>query len=235
MTQATLSSALLRLAKRYTVIAVAAWTVAVAVVAGAWKVYEFQTEQARLLREALAKQAETVAERDEARDQAAMTRRIEAKKPFLQKTLDLFFETIQRAQRLSEWEFDPNSETWKQATKRFWDLRWGELEMVGDPGVRNAARIVGQQITETEEFPSRDRHDLRWAVECLADELRFAIEHAWGIVQAATRASVLGGEGVIGKLPDGCVAGNRDPIHPAGMRPLNAKGNLNQLVPQPSE
>jgi hypothetical protein len=106
MTQATRSSALLRLAKRYTVIAVAAWTVVVAAVAGAWKVYEFQTEQARPLREALAKQAETIAERDDARSQAALKHRIEAQKPFLQKKLDLFFETIQQAQRLTEWELD---------------------------------------------------------------------------------------------------------------------------------
>ncbi|WP_271593079.1 hypothetical protein [Bradyrhizobium sp. CCBAU 65884] len=98
----------------------------------------------------------------------------------MQRKLDLFFETIQQAQRLIEWELGPKDETWKQATKRFWELRWGELEMVGDVGIRNAARLVGQQITEAEEFPSRDRHDLRWAVECLADELRYALEHAWG-------------------------------------------------------
>ncbi|MCA1423933.1 hypothetical protein I6F21_08640 [Bradyrhizobium sp. NBAIM03] len=229
MAQTPRSSALLRLSKRYTIIAVAAWTIAGAVIAGVWKVYEFQTEQARLLSESLAKQAEVIAERDEARSQAALTRRIEAQKPFLQKKLDLFFETIQQAQRLTEWELDPKDETWKQATKRFWELRWGELEMVGDAGVRNAARLVGQQITETEEFPSRDRHDLRWAVECLADELRFAIEHAWGIDRNATRESVLRGEGATGKLPNGCVAGNRDPIRPAGMQPLKAKGNLHQV------
>jgi hypothetical protein len=109
MTQATRSSALLRLAKRYTVIAVAAWTVVVAAVAGAWKVFEFQTEQARLLREALAKQVETIAERDDARSQAALTHRIEAQKPFLLKKLDLFFETILQAQRLTEWELDLGS------------------------------------------------------------------------------------------------------------------------------
>jgi hypothetical protein len=81
MTQATRSSALLRLANRYTVIAVAACTVVVAAVAGAWKVYKFQIEQAPLLREALPKQAETIAEQDDARSQAALThqnRRAEA-------------------------------------------------------------------------------------------------------------------------------------------------------------
>jgi hypothetical protein len=29
---------------------------------------------------------------------------------------------------------------------RFWQMRWGELEMVGDAGIRNAARLVGEQI-----------------------------------------------------------------------------------------
>lgn len=109
MTQATRSSALLRLAKRYTVIAVAAWTAVVAAVAGAWKVYEFQTEQARLLREVLAKPAETIAERDDARSQAVLRHRIEAQEPFLQEKLDLFFDTIQQAQRLTEREPDLGS------------------------------------------------------------------------------------------------------------------------------
>ncbi|MDA9476740.1 hypothetical protein XI03_19915 [Bradyrhizobium sp. CCBAU 65884] len=70
MAQIPRSSALLRLFKRYTIIAVAAWTVAGAVIAGVWKVYEFQTEQARLLSESLSNQAEAIAERDEARSQA---------------------------------------------------------------------------------------------------------------------------------------------------------------------
>lgn len=195
MAHTSRSSALLRLSKRYTVIAVAAWTVAAALIAGVWKIYEFQTEQARLLNESLAKQPPAIVERDEPPSQAALTRRIEAQRPFLQKKLDVFFEIVQQAQRLTEWEHDPKGETWKQATGRFWELRWGELEMVAGAGVRNAALLVGQQVTETEELPSRDRHDLRWAVECLADELRFVIEHAWGIDRNATRESVLPGRG----------------------------------------
>lgn len=228
MAQTARSSVLLRISKRYAVIAVAAWAVAIGGVAGVWKVDQFQAEQAPLLRGSIAKKAETAAERDEARSQTTLTRRIETQKPFLQKKLHPFFESIQQAQRLTEWEIDPKGETWKQATSLFWELRWVEWEMVGDVGVRNAARLVAQQTTETEEFPSRDWHDLRWEIECLANELHFAVEHAWGIDRTATRQSVLPGEGSTAKPPNGCAAGNQNPVRPAGMQPLRAKGNLHQ-------
>lgn len=125
MAQTARSSALLRLSKRYTVIAVAAWTVAVAVVAGVWKVYEFQTEQARQLRESIAKQAETVAKRDEARSQATL-------------------ETIQQAQRLTEWELEPKGETWNKRQGDFGNCvgaswKWWAMLAFGTPRVWSAS------------------------------------------------------------------------------------------------
>jgi hypothetical protein len=160
-----------------------------------------------------------------ANSQAELTRRIEAQKPFLERKLALFFETIQVAGRLTELQLDPDDPRWKSSAKRFWELRWAELEMVGDPGIRDAARRVGQQIVETEFNKLRERHDLRWAVECLADELRMALEHAWGTDRNATRQSANGLEIPISKLPNGCTQGRQEPYQLSGMEPLFAPNN----------
>lgn len=192
------------------------WTVATAVAAGWWAVYQFEARRED-------EKTERTLARIEAERNTAIAHRIEAQKPFLQKKLEIYFETIQIAERLVEWELNPLDDKWKVAAKRFWELRWGELEMVGDAGIRQAARRVGQQIVETENDPRRDRHDLRWMIECLADELRLSLEHAWGFDAKAARMTATGEAGL--KLPNGCGEG-RAPPHPlSGMKPLVASGN----------
>jgi hypothetical protein len=88
--------------------------------------------------------------------------------------------------------------------------------MVGEPGIRNAARLVGQQITNTVANPLQDRHSLRWAVECLADELRYSLEHTWGLDKVLVRETVL--KQYVSKVPDGCNQGREDPVRPPGMQ-----------------
>jgi hypothetical protein len=169
-----------------------------------------QAEATRLAEQKARDDARTYAEQE-----AAITRRIEAQKPFLEKRLDAYIEAIRVSSRLTELNLSIDSDDWKENAKRFWQMRWGELEMVGDPGIRNAARLVGEQLTRTVKFPEEDRHVLRWSVECLADELRFSLEHTWGLRRSAIRETVL--KQYVSKVPDGCNQGTQEAVRPPGM------------------
>jgi hypothetical protein len=116
---------------------------------------------------------------------------------------------------------------WKTNVARFWELRWAELEMVGDQGIREAMRRIQQQIIETEYAPTRNRHDLRWSVECLADEVRLALEHSWGIKRDPNRITATGLPA--SKLPNGCYSTEIGLETLPGMLPLEAPGNLVHL------
>lgn len=183
----------------------AVWTLVAASVGGAWAVWKWYGE------------------RFDAEKTRAITQRIEAQKPFLQKKLDLYFEAARVAEVLTEWGIDPTSQEWKDATKRFWALRWGELEMVGDPGIRNAMRMIGQQINEVENNPRRLRHDLRWAVECLADQLRDSLETAWGQPSSGEKGTPILDDR---SEPSGCYAGRGGPARLQGMKPFEARSNI---------
>lgn len=158
--------------------------------------------------------------RDQARkwaeEDAAVTRRIEAQKPFLEERLKTYLEAIRIGGRLTQDDLALGSEEWKTSVQKFFQLRWGELEMVGDAGIRNAARLVGEQLLRVGKDPIIDRHDLRWSVECLADELRYSLEHTWGLQKGLERQTVYGYFSV-SKLPNGCTAGREDPVRPPGM------------------
>ncbi|MEH2587961.1 hypothetical protein [Bradyrhizobium sp. AZCC 1721] len=219
------------------VVAAGIWTVVTALAAGAWSVYQFQksTEQfmtklefdraeAEKARLALAMEAEkNRAAQQKASDDAraatekdnAISRRIEAQKPFLEKRLEAYFEAVRVASRLTELHLSIDSDEWKENARKFFQMRWGELEMVGDPGIRNAARLVGEQINHVRDFPVDDRHNLRWSVECLADELRYSLEHTWGLQKTLLRETVY--SDYVSKVPDGCNQGREPALRPPGM------------------
>jgi hypothetical protein len=177
--------------------ALAGWTVLTAVVVGGWTVWRWYGD------------------RFDAERTNAISRRIEAQKPFLEKKLNLYFEAVRLGATLAEWGADPTSDQWKDAQKKFWALRWGELELVGDPDLRDAMRRVGAQINEVEYDPTRARHDLRWAVECLADQLRKSLEIAWGTVEQDKQSQ-----------PSGCTEGRNVPPRFDSMRQFKAPMNL---------
>jgi hypothetical protein len=161
--------------------------------------------------------------RADAENTSALTRKLEAQRPFLQKQLDIYLETVQVAGRLTSPQSTPNTPVWEENARRFWQLRWSELEMVGDAGIRQAARRVGEQLIETEFNPIRDRHDLRWMVECLSDEVRLALEHSWGYKRDLTRETATGESSL--KVPNGCSQDRAKPQLLTGMIPLVAPGN----------
>ena len=154
------------------------------------------------------------------------TRTFEARKPFLEARLKAYVDASTAAGAITDPTLTTDSEIWKTNSKRLRAMRWGELEMLGDAGIRNAARLVTEYInrveTEKKEAPF-DRHNLRWAVECLADELRFSLENDWG-QSDTTRKSVITGKPV-SSLPVGCTGSPA----PAERRP-----SMEKPLPEPS-
>jgi hypothetical protein len=225
-------------------VAVALWTVITAGVSAWWSARQYNDQIKLKQQELVAKTAELAAsqkqreaelaandkqreaDRAENERQLALSRKLEAQQPFLKKKLDVYFSAIEAARKLTDSHLKPDEEEWKQNATRFWELRWGELEMVGDAGVRQAARRVTYQITELEYNPNRDRRDLRWMVECLADELRLSLEHAWGYEPNALRVTATG-EGV-SKLPGGCRASAEPPSLLPGMQSFAAPANISR-------
>jgi hypothetical protein len=176
-------------------LALAIWTVTTAMVGAYWSYHKFQTSRA-----------------DTERISAA-ARKLEAQKPFLEKRLSLYMEAIEAAGSLTDPGLDPTkSDVWDKNAKRFWQLRWSHLEMFGDAGIRNAARVVGEQINEVQNNPTVDRHRLRWSVECLADELRLSLEHTWGLQTELERLTAL--KGAASKIPHGCSQEKVAPVRP---------------------
>jgi hypothetical protein len=161
------------------------------------------------------------------------TRRIEVQKPFLQRRLDVYFSTIEAARRLTDSNLNPDLPEWKENATRVWELRWGELEMVGDKGTRDAARRVTYKMDTVRENPtdSGARKELRWAVECLADELRLSLEKSWGFDPSAVRQTALGRD--VSTLPSGCTDSGLPPSVPPGMSEITQKPGA--VDPAPGE
>lgn len=200
------------------------WTVGTALTAGYWTYYTYTSDKQERSEAANIAERNLQQTRADTERTAAETRKLEAQRPFLQKKLDIYFETAHVSGRLTEIDLSPISQEWKDNANRFWELRWSELEMVGDAGIREAARRVGEQIVEVENDPLRDRHDLRWMVECLSDELRLSLENSWEYVPDLSRLTATGLPA--SKLPKGCTSGTDKPAKFSGMSDFKAKSNL---------
>jgi hypothetical protein len=207
----------------------ALWTLGTGLASGYFTYYQFVTKHADDERQAAQTQANLLQTRADTENIAAETRKRESQRPFLQKQLDIYLETIQVAEKLVDIDVMPKTAAWDANARRFWQLRWGELEMVGDAGLRQAARRVGEQLIEVESDPSKPRHDLRWMVECLADEVRLSLEHSWGYERNRLRETAT--HKLVSKLPSGCTSGDLKPALLGGMKPLHAPGNQGAREP----
>jgi hypothetical protein len=158
---------------------VQAWLPVLTVVVGAlWALYTYLDHQKQLERErALQVQKD------------AITRRIEVQKPFLQKQLELYFETAQIVGKLVTTK--PASADWDNLERRYWALYWSELSMVEDKIVEEAMVKFGATLQDYKSRP--DNTDgiraLNGAAYELAHAIRTAIESAWsGNPQQGQRA-----------------------------------------------
>jgi hypothetical protein len=92
----------------------------------------------------------------------------------------LYLEAAQVGGERVDPQLDPKSSERKEVIQRFWQLRWSELELVGDSAVRLAMVNLENEILAVQDDPGRDRANLRWRIECLADALRISMEKSWG-------------------------------------------------------
>lgn len=128
----------------------------------AWGVYQWREKSERELAQV----------RLEA-DRLATSRKIEATKPFLERQLKLYTEISQVAATLST--SSDNSERTK-ATKRFWELYWGELALVENREVEAAMVELGKALARGAPQSDLQQLSLRLAHAC-----RTSLDRSWGI------------------------------------------------------
>lgn len=155
--------------------------VLVALAGGIWAVITYIDKQ-------------SVARLEEARiaEQEAQTRLLEAQQPFLERQLDLYFETSEVLGRLAM--ADPGSDVFSTAEDRFWALYWSELSLVESHGVEAAMVRAGQTLPPYSGArrgdPSFDclQSNFQSSVYYVAHALRDAITERWGTGRSAPEA-----------------------------------------------
>lgn len=145
------------------------WLPSLTVVVGAiWALYKYLDHQEEVQRNAKI-QSENL----------AITRRIEAQKPFLEKQLRLYFEAAEVAGRLAT--LKPENEKWETNENRFWQLYWSELSVIETSEVENAMVAIGDILPAYKAAPKdvQTNADLDNAIYDLAHAIRNGIESGW--------------------------------------------------------
>ena len=127
-----------------------------------WGVYQWRDKSDRELA-----QARFEAER------LATSRKIEATKPFLERQLKLYTEASQVAATLAT---TPDNKERSKATKRFWELYWGDLALVENQGVEAAMVALGDALSRNSPQTELQQLSLRLARAC-----RISLDRSWGI------------------------------------------------------
>jgi hypothetical protein len=113
-----------------------AWVPVAAMIAGGlWAVYTYTDGQQQ---QAAAREANAVRE-----TRAAF---VQARQPFLERKMALFFETSRLAADLSHTE--AGTPGWKAAEDRFWTLYWGEMSIVEKNPVEKCMMAFGETLTD---------------------------------------------------------------------------------------
>lgn len=102
-----------------------------------------------------------------------MSRKLKATRPFLERQLKLYPEASHIAAVLAT-TVDPTERT--VATKRFWELYWGELALVENPKVESAMISFGEGLTSHASLAELQKLSLRLAYAC-----RLSLDQSWGI------------------------------------------------------
>lgn len=103
----------------------------------------------------------------------AETRLIEARRPFLERQLNLYTEATKAASTLATSSKSVEVET---ATEKFWALYYGELAMVEDKKVEDAMVRLGKALQAKESATSIRKSSLRLAHAC-----RESLAESWGV------------------------------------------------------
>ena len=105
----------------------------------------------------------------------AETRRLEARKHFLSRQLELYTDATRAAAKLAT--SSPDSEDFTDAAGRFWELYWGELAMVEDHQVEAAMVAMGRCL-------QGDCSGCGKLAQCslnLAHACRRSLAESWGV------------------------------------------------------
>ncbi len=100
-------------------------------------------------------------------------RRVEARKPFLERQLKLYTEATQAAATIATSEVQKERAA---AEKRFWSLYWGELALVEDKSVEAAMVAFGRGLNERASSQEIKNLALRLAHAC-----RNSLAESWGV------------------------------------------------------
>jgi hypothetical protein len=133
-----------------------------AVIGGLWGLFTYVENQ----KQTAAKESQTLL--------------IRAQQPFLQKQLDLYFETSTIVGKLVT--EDPHSDSWKANDERFWALYWSELAMVETRELEAAMKSFGDALKIYERTPdSGSKERLQSAALAVAHAIRASVESGWGV------------------------------------------------------
>lgn len=127
-----------------------------------WGVYQWRAKSDR----------ELTQDKAEA-DRIAATRKLEATRPFLERQLKLYPEASQVAAVLAT---STDAAERSVASKRFWQLYWGELALVENQEVEAAMVAFGKGLKG--EAPLSELQDLSLQ---LAHACRRSLDRSWGI------------------------------------------------------
>jgi hypothetical protein len=105
--------------------------------------------------------------------QSAVSRRLEATKPFLQRQLKLYTEASQIAAKIATHGL---AETSGDVQTRFWELFWGELALVENKSVESAMIDMGNAIEDKCEGDYLEQTSLK-----LSHAMRASLDKSWGI------------------------------------------------------
>ncbi|MBI1735352.1 MAG: hypothetical protein HYR51_09275 [Candidatus Rokubacteria bacterium] len=127
-----------------------------------WGVYQWRVKSDHELTQARYEAARLVA-----------SRKIEATKPFLERQLKLYTDASQIAAVLATTRDGAER---AKATKRFWELYWGELALVENEAVETAMVALGDALQRNSPPPELQQLSLRLARAC-----RISLDRSWGI------------------------------------------------------
>lgn len=130
-----------------------------------WAVYQWKASQNELRSQRSYEISKTLEQR-----------RIEAQKPFLDKQLALYSETIRTTSFLATASQSPD---WTKARDRFWELYWGELATVENREVSLQVVAFGEALNG--QGGKMSNVTLQQQALSLAHAVRQSLDESWGI------------------------------------------------------
>jgi hypothetical protein len=111
--------------------------------------------------------------------QYMITRRVEARQPFLNKQLELYFRTAAVVGKFAV--LKPNTEEWARNEAEFWEIYWSELSVVESEEVEKGMVKVGHAIGQYNATPASEEKKKALNVEIyeLADAIKASVKRGW--------------------------------------------------------